>query len=246
MLQDSGVHLCGKRSLQCQDLSAFDSLLHAQFQALSARKDPHIQAVMQSAGGTICRQFLAPCGQQNIAVCILQRFGTVSIAFKIPDTYGMLLCFRSLRNFPLQTQVNRELCFLFHSSQCIHSIPYILCNDPGIRVGGIHYDLIALVTQKFFHLLPVHSATVKRYKGLPLCLCRLYAFCLFPHHDLTIFRCHAYGMRDSGICQDFRQPPSFCGSCKNYYFFHPALHSAADSSQRELNVCYSPHDIRAL
>ena len=225
LLQDSGVHLCGKRSLQCQDLSAFDSLLHAQFQALSARKDPHIQAVMQSAGGTIRRQFLAPCGQQNIALCILQHFGTVSITFKIPDTYGRILCFRSLRNFPFQTQVNGKLCFPFRSSQCIHGALYVLCNDPGIRVGCIHYDLIALVTQKFFHLLPVHSATVKRYKGLPLCPCRL-RIRLFPHHDLTIFRCHAYGMRDSGICQDFRQPPSFCGSCKNYYFFHPALHSA--------------------
>ena len=214
LLQDSGVHLCGKRSLQCQDLSAFDSLLHAQFQTLSARKDPHIQAVMESSGGTIRRQFLAPCGQQNIALCILQRFGTVSIAFKIPDTYGRILCFRSLRNFPFQTQVNGRLCF--------HSVPYVLCNDLGIRVGGIHYDLITLVTQKFFHLLPVHSATVKRYEWLPLCPCRL-RIRLFPHHDLTIFRCHAYGMRDSGICQDFRQPPSFCGSRKNYYFFHPAL-----------------------
>ena len=26
LLQDSGIHFCGKRSLQCQDLSAFDSL----------------------------------------------------------------------------------------------------------------------------------------------------------------------------------------------------------------------------
>ena len=115
------------------------------------------------------------------------------------------------------------MCIFFQRSQCIHSSPQILRNDPGVRVGGIYYNLIAFVMQKLLHLLPVHSAAVKVYNGLPGCLHRFCAFRLFLHHDFPVFRCHAYRMCDPGIRQDLRQPPSFCGSRKYYDLFHSAF-----------------------
>ena len=182
-----------------------------------------MQAVFQSAGSAIHRQFLASRGQQNIALCILQSFRTICIVFKILDICNNAICFCNPVDFPFQTQVNGKMCIFFQRFQCIHSSPQILRNDPGIRVGGVHYNLIAFVMQKLLHLLPVHSAAVKVYNGLPGCLHRFCAFRLFPHYDFTVFRCHAYRMCDSGIRQNLRQSPSFCGSRKYYKLFHSAF-----------------------
>ena len=101
---------------------------------------------MESSGGTIRQQFLLPVVNRGNASVFSSALAQ-SAFNKIPDTYGRILsCFVVSNSFE---RVNGGCVF--------HSVPYVLCNDLGIRVGGIFTSRNPRYAE-FFYLLPVHSA----------------------------------------------------------------------------------------